>query len=124
YQSQKAKLDEVEQQRKASERAIYSQLATFYAAQEEARLTVETLQTSIIPPQESALSLVQKAYSDGRFSYLELVSVQKELIEMQYALIFAASEVHKQSASIESLSGIPLISSGNTESQLSSFIEN
>ncbi len=124
YQSQKAILDEVEQQKKASERAIYSQLATFYAAQEEARLTVETLQTSIIPPQESALSLVQKAYSDGRFSYLELVSVQKELIEMQYALIFAASEVHKQSAAIESLSGIPLISFGNTASQLSSFIEN
>ncbi|AWB67895.1 TolC family protein [Saccharobesus litoralis] len=124
YQSQKAKLDEVEQKKKASERAIYSQLATLYAAQEEARLTVETLQTNIIPPQESALSLVQKAYSDGRYSYLELVSVQKELIDMQYALIFAASKVHKQSAAIEALSGIPLISSGNTVSQLSSFSEN
>lgn len=125
YRSQKAKLDEVEQQRRASERAIYSQLSMFYAAQEEARLKVEALQTSIIPLQENALSLVQKAYSEGRFSYLELVSVQKELIDMQYALIFAASEVHKQSASIEALSGIPLIfSSERTASQPSSFIEN
>ncbi|WP_440903409.1 TolC family protein [Catenovulum sp. SX2] len=124
YQSQKAKLSEVEQQQKAAERALYSQLAMFYVAQEEARLTVEALQTNIIPPQEEALALVQKAYSDGRFSYLELVSVQKELIDMQYALIFAASDVHKQSVAIEALSGIPLISSSNTASQLSSFSEN
>ncbi|WP_235188560.1 TolC family protein [Catenovulum agarivorans] len=124
YQSQKAKLSEVEQQQKAAERVLYSQLAMFYAAQEEARLTVEALQTNIIPPQEEALALVQKAYSDGRFSYLELVSVQKELIDMQYALIFAASDVHKQSVAIEALSGIPLISSSNTASQLSSFSEN
>ena len=124
YQSQIAKLSEVEQQQKAAERVLYSQLAMFYAAQEEARLTVEALQTNIIPLQEEALALVQKAYSDGRFSYLELVSVQKELIDMQYALIFAASDVHKQSAAIEALSGIPLISSSNTASQLSSFSEN
>ena len=124
YQSQKAKLSEVEQQQLAAERVLYSQLASFYAAQEEARLTVEALQTNIIPPQEEALALVQKAYSDGRFSYLELVSVQKELIDMQYALIFAASDVHKQSVAIEALSGIPLISSSNTASQLSSFSEN
>ncbi|WP_040394698.1 TolC family protein [Catenovulum agarivorans] len=124
YQSQKAKLSEVEQQQKAAERVLYSQLAMFYAAQEEARLTVEALQTNIIPPQEEALALVQKAYSDGRFSYLELVSVQKELIDMQYALIFAASDVHKQSVAIVTLSGIPLISSSNTASQLSSFSEN
>ena len=120
YQSQIAKLSEVEQQQKAAERVLYSQLAMFYAAQEEARLTVEALQTNIIPLQEEALALVQKAYSDGRFSYLELVSVQKELIDMQYALIFAASDVHKQSAAIEALSGIPLISSSNT----ASFSEN
>lgn len=51
--------------------------------------------------------------------------MQKELIDMQYTLIWAASEVHKQSAAIEALSGIPLISfSEQTASQLSSFIEN
>jgi len=127
YQSQKAKLVEIEQQKQASIRVLYSQLTSLFSAQEEARLKVEMLGSSIIPPQEKALELVQQGYSQGRFSYLELISVQKELIEMQYSLIFAANEVHKQSASIEALSGIPLISSyfpSKADAQLSNIIEN
>ncbi|WP_078061796.1 TolC family protein [Catenovulum maritimum] len=127
YQSQKAKLDEIEQQKQSSIRAIYSQLTSLFSAQEEAQLRVESLRSYIIPPQEKALELVQQGYSEGRFSYLELISSQEELIEMQYALIFSASEIHKQIASIEALSGIPLISSyfpSKADAQLSNIIEN
>jgi len=77
-------------------------------AQEQALVEVQTIQQFIIPPLDEALTLVEQAYEDGRFSYLEWTSTRKDLLDKHYALIQAASRIHFRTADIESLTGIAM----------------
>lgn len=108
YNAQKARLDEIEQQRLAARQALISQLSSILYAREQALVEVQTIQQFIIPPLDEALTLVEQAYEDGRFSYLEWTSTRKDLLDKHYALIQAASRIHLRTADIESLTGIAM----------------
>lgn len=108
YEAQKARLDQIELQKKSSERELYHQVNQALDARDRALLEVNTLQNNVIPPLEEALKLVEAAYSDGRFSYLEWVTTRKELLSAQRALIQAAKIAHQRNADIEALTGIAM----------------
>jgi cobalt-zinc-cadmium efflux system outer membrane protein len=108
YEQQKAVLGQLEQQRQGAVLALYHQLNTALMARDNALLNVQTLQSAIIPPLEKALSLVEQAYLDGRFSYLEWVSTRQELLNAKQALIHSARQAHQRAADIESLTATPL----------------
>ncbi|WP_371194550.1 TolC family protein [Glaciecola sp. SC05] len=110
YEQQKAVLNQLEQQRQGAMLALYHQLNTALMARDNALLNVQTLQNAIIPPLEQALSLVEQAYLDGRFSYLEWVTTRQELLDAKQALIHSARQAHQRAADIESLTATPLSS--------------
>ena len=110
YAAQKARLDQIEQQKQANLRNLYHQINQALDARNRALLKVSTLQQHIIPPLKEALELVEKAYSNGRFSYLEWVSTRKELLDAQHALIQSAKQAHQRGADIEALTGISIVS--------------
>ncbi|GEA11030.1 hypothetical protein KUL49_14050 [Alteromonas sp. KUL49] len=105
YDTQKAQLDEIEQQRLAARQSLFSQINMLFYGRDQAILETQTLKQSIIPPLEKALEQVKQAYEDGRFSYLEWMTIQQELLNKRYALIQATSRVHLRNADIESLTG-------------------
>ncbi|GBL02892.1 TolC family protein [Glaciecola sp. KUL10] len=117
YEQQKAVLGQLEQQREGAVLALYHQLNTALMARNNALLNVQTLQGEIIPPLEQALTLVEQAYLDGRFSYLEWVSTRQELLDAKQALIHSARQAHQRAADIESLTATPLSSTSATSAQ-------
>lgn len=70
---------------------------------------IETVRNNIIPPLESALVETRRAYNLGRYSYLELRSVQTELLQAQNALIEASIDAHQNIINIEQLTGIRIV---------------
>jgi cobalt-zinc-cadmium efflux system outer membrane protein len=73
-----------------------------------ALLEVDAIQETVIPPLTEALDLVESAYLDGRFSYLEWVSTRQEFLNTRLTLIEAASQVHLSKTEIETLTGLAL----------------
>ena len=54
---------------------------------------------------EAALEATRVAFERGRYSYLEWVDAQRELVEVQRALITAAANAHLYRTEIERLTG-------------------
>lgn len=73
-----------------------------------ARLRSETLRSEAVPQAQTALEQTQYGYDRGRFSYLELVTAQEELLALQEAAIDAAADHHRLLAEIERLTSEPL----------------
>ncbi len=67
---------------------------------------IETVRSEIIPPLEQALTETRRAYSLGRYSYLELRSVQAELLDAHNALVEASIDAHRNIIEIERLTGV------------------
>lgn len=67
-----------------------------------------TLATSVLPRMDEALAETAYAYQRGRYSYLEWVEAQRELVEVHRAYIEAAAKAHTLRAEIERLTGEPL----------------
>lgn len=66
---------------------------------------VETYQSKIIPRLQRALRETRRAYNAGRYSYLELQSIQVELLEARNALVQGGIDAHLKSIDIERLTG-------------------
>lgn len=109
YQQQQAIIGQLEQQQKSAILALYDQLNRALLARNNALLTVQTLQSAIIPPLEDAFNSVEQAYLDGRYSYVEWLSTAQELLNAKQRLIQSAKQAHQRGADIESLTGQPLI---------------
>ncbi|MDP5033095.1 TolC family protein [Paraglaciecola sp.] len=114
YEKQRAIQAQLEQQKESATQSLYHQLNMALMVRNNALLNVQTLQNSIIPPLVQALELVEQAYIDGRFSYLEWVSTRHELLNAKQALIQSAKQAHQRGADIESLTAQPLVDTINT----------
>lgn len=114
YEKQRAIQGQLEQQKQSATQNLYHQLNMALTARNNALLNVQTLQDAIIPPLIKALSLVEQAYINGRFSYLEWVSTRQELLNAKQALIQSAKQAHQRGADIESLTAQPLVDMTNT----------
>ena len=79
-------------------------LHSAYSARQQAIVSVEQLQTSVIPSLEDALRQTRQGYQRGRYSYLEYISVARELLESKRMLIETAAAVLAYGAEIEQLS--------------------
>jgi cobalt-zinc-cadmium efflux system outer membrane protein len=65
----------------------------------------EVLRSSVLPEMEAALEATRTAFERGRYSYLEWVDAQRELIEVQRQLIDAATNAQLYRTEIERLTG-------------------
>jgi cobalt-zinc-cadmium efflux system outer membrane protein len=65
----------------------------------------EILRTSVLPEMEAALEATRVAFERGRYSYLEWVDAQRELVEVERQLIDASANAHLYRTEIERLTG-------------------
>jgi cobalt-zinc-cadmium efflux system outer membrane protein len=69
----------------------------------------------VIPALEQALGQTRQAYERGRYSYVDWVSVQRELLDARLAAIDAASTALFNQALIEQLTAEPLAFDATTK---------
>ncbi|MCK4863982.1 MAG: TolC family protein [Gammaproteobacteria bacterium] len=70
---------------------------------------IEAYRNKIIPKLEQALKQTRRAYNLGRYSYLELRSVQNELISARHALVEASLNAHLKRIEIERFTGEQIV---------------
>lgn len=84
---------------------------TLYAVYQEmvaARESAESLRNEAIPQAQIALEQTQSGYERGRFSFLELLTAQQELLELRQAAIDSAADYHRLLAELERITSEPL----------------
>ena len=70
----------------------------------------DSLKIDIIPKLEKALTETHKAYELGKYSYLEWLAVQNELLDAQLALLDASLSTHLRKLELERLTGAQITS--------------
>lgn len=82
--------------------------ATLFALYQETLHTiteVETIEREILPRAEAILKAVEDGYALGRFSHIELVNAQSELLAARFARLGACTDHHRFLIDIERLTG-------------------
>ena len=120
YEAHRARLDAIELQKQSNLRSLLHSVNQALGEHTRALLEVETIQLNVIPPLKEALDLVESAYLEGRFSYLEWVTTRQEFLTTRLTLIEAASQVHLSKTEIETLTGLALKTEHNDDSMHSS----
>lgn len=100
-----AQLDQVDARREATHVRMLTQLFELFQEMQHARHAAETLDTEVLPRVQRALQQTEYAYERGRYSYLELVAAQRELLEVKRARIQAAVDAHGYATEIDRLTG-------------------
>ena len=116
YEAHRARLDAIELQKQSNLRSLLHSVNQALGEHTRALLEVETIQLNVIPPLKEALDLVESAYLEGRFSYLEWVTTRQEFLTTRLTLIEAASQVHLSKTEIETLTGLALTNEHNDDS--------
>jgi len=99
-----------ERERTAAEREAHrvrAEAQLFELFQELGHAVVEAnaLRATVLPEMEASLEATRSAFERGRYSYLEWMDVQRELVEVQRALIDASANAHLYRTEIERLTG-------------------
>ena len=100
-----ALLEQVDASRDATEVRVLTQLFELFQELQHARHAADTLDTEVLPRVHSALKQTEYAYERGRYSYLELVAAQRELLEVKRARIQAAVDAYGYATEIDRLTG-------------------
>jgi len=109
----RAKLEQSSLQESVLRVRIETELFVLYEKLKHNSHVIESVRDEIIPPLEKALQETRRAYNLGRYSYLELRSVQAELLDANNALIEASINAHKNLIEIERLSGVQIAQLSN-----------
>ena len=86
-------------------------MGTLYALYREAMAAKEravALRDQALPQAREALTQTQSGYERGRFSYLELLTSQQDLLELSESAVDAAADHHRLLAEVERLTSEPL----------------
>ena len=92
----------------ASRTRLMGTLFSLYRATSAARERAEALRADALPQARDALAQTQSGYERGRFSFLELLTSQQDLLSLSEAAIDAASDFHRLRAELERLTSEPL----------------
>jgi cobalt-zinc-cadmium efflux system outer membrane protein len=100
-----AERDQTAAEREAHRVRAEAQLFEIFQELRHAITEAEVLRTNVLPEMEAALEATRYAFERGRYSYLEWVDAQRELLEVQRALIDASANAHLYRTEIERLTG-------------------
>ena len=92
----------------AKEVQLTTRLYTLYEQLKHSHHVSDALEYKIIPRLEQALSETKKAYSSGKYSYLEWSALQQELLDSRLALVDARLVAQSNTIEIERLTGLKL----------------
>ncbi|ATI03221.1 MULTISPECIES: TolC family protein [Cycloclasticus] len=82
---------------------LHTKLFEAYSLRQQNIEAVDQTQNTSIPALEKALNLTRQGYENGRYSYLDLITAQEELLATKQALIDAATNGLVSQALIEQL---------------------
>jgi cobalt-zinc-cadmium efflux system outer membrane protein len=100
--------EQVDAERETTFVRARAQLYELYHELQDAINEVAVLGRDVLPLMEKALQETQYAYDRGRYSYLELVDSHRAYLDVQRALIEAATSAQTLQSEIERLTGEPL----------------
>lgn len=103
-----ARRERVDVDRRAARLRIRSELFALYQQLQQTRAEFEGLDGSILPQAEAALQQTESAWQRGRYSYLEWIDAQREVLGLRQQRLDAAAGYHRLLAEIERLTGEPL----------------
>lgn len=92
----------------ALQKNVETQLFVLYQELKHAQHVKEALQEKIIPRLNKALDETTRVYLQGKYSYMELTSVQRELLKAKAELIDANLMMYMNMIEIEKLTGMQL----------------
>lgn len=95
---------------RAARAELQATLASFYQEAQQREAELQQLRDRAVPLAENARELTQNGFNVGRFSLLELLNAQQQLITLQRAAIEAAVAYHNALIEIERLTARPIIS--------------
>lgn len=84
---------------------LQNQLGQLHNAYTQTVAETNSLKSDAIPLLIQALKATQTGFNQGRYSYLELNLAQRELLDMQLALVEAAARAHTIASEIERIAG-------------------
>lgn len=84
---------------------LYRTLYALYQELLHARTQADALRTRVIPEAERTLQHTEAGYSLGRYSYLELVDAQQQLLTVRREAVDAARDYHLFFVELERLAG-------------------
>ena len=102
----RANLEKTNSDEYAARIRIKTALYVLYEKLQHSLHVIETVRGEMIPPLEKSLTETRRAYNLGRYSYLELRSVQAELLDAQNALVEASIDAQHNIIEIERLTGV------------------
>lgn len=91
---------------------LYVTLYAIYQELSHSRIAIDLLQQRIIPSAQNALKDYENLYSTGRYSLLELVEVQRTLLNSRMQLLESAADFHRYRIEIDRLTGAPVTTGG------------
>lgn len=101
-------LARAEQDRRQARLRLQTALKEAYAKAAAAGDAAEALRNASLPAAEKAFEVISEGYSNGRFSYLEVLDAQRTLFATRTQLIDMVSEYEKERAALERLVAAPL----------------
>ena len=107
----RANLAELEYVRESALNAMRGQLVSLHIQLEQSLYEVSVLQSDVLPELTQVLEQTRTFYEAGNYSYVELISAQREYLDAQLSLITSAANAHRLRTEIERLSGLPLTES-------------
>ncbi|KKO09112.1 TolC family protein [Pseudohongiella sp.] len=111
----RARLQRSEASEEAARVRIQTALLVLYLELEHSIHRVETLRDNVIPRFEKALSESRRAYELGRYSYLEWLQAQNDVLDSRSELAEASIQAHLRMIEIERLTGVRLAQAATAE---------
>lgn len=107
-QSALAEREVVRYRRETALLAIRSRLFEAWHTYQQSAAAARQMRTDVLPALEKAFRQTRQAYERGRYSYVDWVTAQRELLDARLAAIDAASTALLNQALIEQLTAEPL----------------
>jgi outer membrane protein, heavy metal efflux system len=105
----RAYVDAVDAKRSARRVQLDTELFALYQQLTHAYAEAAMLRDDVLPKMEQAAAESRYAYERGRYSYMEWVAAQRELLDLRRALSSAYARVHRERIEIERLIGASLV---------------
>ncbi|TXH04487.1 MAG: TolC family protein [Nevskiaceae bacterium] len=104
-----ARIAQSDAEREAAFLRLRSVLFGLYQEAVQARAQATALRDEAVPQAEQALTLTERGFVNGRFSFLELADAQRQVLDLRTQAITAFADAHRLDAEIERLTGQPVV---------------
>jgi outer membrane protein TolC len=96
--------------REEQENHLVAELLRVQYELRDAKRRLDLYGESLIPQASQSLAVTREAFAAGRSGFLDLIDVQRTLLELQLAAARAAADLEQRRAEIEQLIGEPSLS--------------